>query len=93
MGALFIRHLDGKTPSGPPLISAGALIAHPDRIFIYAPPRVSKKQRHISSVESMTLELPCARGGFVAYFEVHRERTFCKNRNAILHSSRREFKL
>ncbi|CAL6278387.1 unnamed protein product, partial [Bathycoccus prasinos] len=51
----------GKTPSGPPLISAGALIAHPDRIFIYAPPRVSKKQRHISSVESMTLELPCAR--------------------------------
>ena len=60
-GGAIYQTLDGKTPSGPPLISAGALIAHPDRIFIYAPPRASKKQRHISSVESMTLELPCAR--------------------------------
>ncbi|CAL6278812.1 unnamed protein product [Bathycoccus prasinos] len=57
-GGAIYQTLDGKTPSGPPLISAGALIAHPDRIFIYTPPRVSKKQRHISSVESMTLELP-----------------------------------
>ena len=60
-GGAIYQTLDGKSPSGPPVISAGTLITHPDRIFIYAPPRASKKNRRMSSFESIALELPCAR--------------------------------
>jgi len=60
-GGAIYQTLDGKSPSGPPVISAGTLITHPDRIFIYAPPRASKKNKRMSSFESITLELPCAR--------------------------------
>jgi len=69
-GGAIYQTLDGKSPSGPPVISAGTLISHPDRIFIYAPPRASKKNKRMSSFESITLELPCAREAHILKFTV-----------------------
>ena len=60
-GGAVYQTLDGKSPSGPPLVSAVALVTHPDRMFIYAPPRAAKRNKGNPSIESMTLEFPCAR--------------------------------
>ena len=60
-GGAVYQTLDGKSPSGPPLVSAGTSITHPDRMFIYVPPRAAKRNKGNPSIESMTLEFPCAR--------------------------------
>ena len=60
-GGAVYQTLDGKSPSGPPLVSAGTSVTHPDRMFIYAPPRAAKRNKGNPSIESMTLEFPCAR--------------------------------
>jgi hypothetical protein len=61
-GALY-QTIDGKSPSGPRLVSPGVIITHPDRVFIYAPPTMvnSNKKKILVSSESMTFEFPCAK--------------------------------